>query len=61
MINDITMCQATDCPLSAKCLRHEDSGVKPDPKNQSYSLFPVFNCEYFLKKFDDVVEPDISV
>lgn len=61
MIKDITMCQSTDCPLSAKCLRHEDSGVKPNPKHQSYALFQPDNCEYFLEKFEDVVEPGVSV
>ena len=64
MINDKTMCQATDCPLSAKCLRHEDSGVKPDLHYQSYSLFQHdknYSCEYFIEKFEDVAEPSVSV
>lgn len=61
MNNDITMCQSTSCNLSTKCLRHEDSGVKPNPKHQSYTIFQPDNCEYFLEKFVDVVEPGVSV
>ena len=36
---DISMCPATDCPLSRTCHRHADSGTQPTPGWQAYALF----------------------
>lgn len=51
MTNDITMCICTTCTLSPKCLRHEDSGVKPNTVKQSYALFQPNDCKYFVDKY----------
>lgn len=48
------MCMSTICHLRAKCLRHAESGSKPDPTRQTYSQFDVDyaknkTCEYFIE------------
>jgi len=47
---DITMCAATDCPLSPRCRRHEDSGTVPSEWRQSWFASPPHKdgeCGYF--------------
>jgi hypothetical protein len=37
-VSDITMCGADDCHMQRKCIRHKDSGTKPNERAQSYLM-----------------------
>ena len=49
---DFAMCLAVNCPSSARCKRHADSGTVPNVPMQSYASFhPIFQtgqCESFI-------------
>ena len=53
MNNNFSMCVSHNCKLRTKCLRHAESGTKPNPARQSYGYFQPDNCEYFIEKFDE--------
>lgn len=46
---DITMCEATNCPKSSSCVRHQDSGTKPNSYQSFFfgmtKVYP--ECSYY--------------